>query len=329
MHKTEKGAERMKKKVSFIINPMSASGKTGQRWPSLAPKVSAAFPNSEFIFTRSAGEAETLAYKAIQDGSEQVVAVGGDGTMNEVLNGYVKANKSNHDHPVSIGLLAMGTGSDLCRSLGIPRRFEDAISVLKQAPQDVDCGRVTLGEKVRFFDNIASLGISGEIAKHFEKYGKTGAFSYITGLFKSARAYDKRGFSIDYRSPNQEWQHYELPDAFIAIIANAQYFGGGMHIAPKAIMNDGLFHCVLVKSVSALEIMRYLPSIFRGNHLKHPPFHDFHASEIKIKTTVPSWLEVDGEPCFQILPNQAVHLTVDSARLSLHLAQGAKAVHKA
>ena len=319
----------MNKKVSFIINPMSASGKTGKRWPSLATKVSAAFPNSEFIFTRTAGEAKLLTQKAIQQGSEQVVAVGGDGTMNEVLNGYFQNNSQNPEKKVSVGLLAMGTGSDLCRSLGIPRDFDEALSVLQKAPQQVDCGRVTLGDQVRYFDNIASLGISGEIARHFEKHGKTSAFSYITGLFKSARAYEKRSFSIDYLSPTQGWQHYDLPDAFIAIIANAQYFGGGMHIAPKAMINDGIFHCVLVKSVSALEITRYLPSIFKGKHLKHPPFHDFHASEIKIQASVPSWLEVDGEPCFQILPEQSLHLKVESARLPLHLAKSAKALHKA
>ena len=137
----------------------------------------------------------------------------------------------------------------------------------------MDCGRVTLGEQVRYFDNIASLGISGEIARHLKSTVKV-VLSAITGLFKSARAYAK-SFSIDYLNPNQDWQHYELPDAFVTVVANAQYFGGGMHIAPKAMMNDGLFHCVLVKSVSALEIMRYLRFDLQWKTLKTPTISRF------------------------------------------------------
>lgn len=329
---SSKEALSMQKKVTFIINPMSASGKTGQRWPSLAPKVSAKFPNSEFIFTQASGEAEQLTQQAIQNGSEQIVAVGGDGTMNEVVNGYFKS-RGESDAPtvsptVSLGLLAMGTGSDLCKSLGIPKSFEQALNILQEEPVLVDCGRVQLGDQVRYFDNIASLGISGDIARHFEEHGKDGAFSYVTGLFKSARAYAKRGFSMSYLDECGQWQDHEMPDAFIAIIANAQYFGGGMHIAPKAMMNDGLFHCVMVKSVSAFEIMRYLPAIFKGKHLKHPPFHDFQASEIKLSATVPSWLEIDGEPCFQILANQSVNLKVEKVCLALHLAPNTTALIK-
>ena len=308
------------RKTVFMINPMSASGKTALKWPSISTKASSMFPNSEFIFTNSAGEAEELTRKVIESGAESVIAVGGDGTLNEVVNGYFQSDDTPINSNVSLGVLPMGTGSDFCRSLGIPRQADKALEILKLAPRKIDCGIASVGEKRRFFDNIGSIGISGDIARHFEQHGKNGISSYVTGLFKSARRYEKRGFSIRYRTGTGAWESRELPDAFIAVIANGKYFGGGMSIAPQANLIDGLFHCILVKGMSGLEILRYLPSLFSGRHLKHPPFSDFKANEIEINVTAPSWLELDGEPSLEVTPTQPLTIKILQKTLNFHIA---------
>ena len=307
-------------KVAFIINPVSASGRTKKKWPSISTKVRLMFPDSDFIFTKSAGEAERLTRQVISRGVQSVVAVGGDGTLNEVVNGYFNSDDTPINPKVSIGVLPMGTGSDFCRSLGIPRDPIKALEILKHTPQKIDCGVAVVGEERRFFDNIGSVGISGEVAKHFEQHGKASIFSYVTGLFKSARRYEKRGFSIRFKTQEAAWKTRELPDAFVAIVANGKYFGGGMSIAPKAHLNDGLFHCVLVEGVTGTQIMRYLPSIFKGTHLRHPPFSDFETNEIEIKVTSPSWLELDGEPSLKVTPAKPLNIRVLKNRLNFHVA---------
>ncbi len=305
--------------TAFIINPQSASGKTGRRWPKLALKVSQRFNAPKFFFTESAGDGERLAREAFQSGAQTVVAVGGDGTMNEVLNGYFDTTGAVINPEASLGVLPMGTGSDLCRSVGVSRDPVEALSLLSEPPSHIDCGLVEVSEQRRYFGNIGSVGVSGEVAKYFEEHGKTGALSYISGLFKAASNYQKRGFSLRFKTLDGEVVEREIPDAFISIFAKGRYFGGGMKIAPKSMLTNGSLQCVLVRGVSGLEIMRYLPSIFAGKHLKHPPFSSLIASEVELSVTHDSWIELDGEPALKVTPEERAIIKVLPSRVLFHL----------
>lgn len=310
-------------KTVFIINPSSASGNTGRRWVKIAPKASALFPEVEFLFTERGGHGEELTRAAIREGAERIVAVGGDGTMHEVLNGYFGSDAAPLNPEVSLAVLPMGTGSDLCRSLGIPRDPITALELLKRPAVGLDCGQVTVGEEHRFFGNIGSIGISGEIARYFEEHGKNGAFSYVSGLFKSARTYQKRAFSVTLINAEGEEKRYQLPDAFIAIFANGCYFGGGMKIAPHAVLSSGDLQCILVRGVTGLEIMRYLPSIFMGKHLKHEPFTSDFAIRAELETNFESWIELDGEPALKLGAHQKALIQVCRSKILCHVGQGA------
>jgi YegS/Rv2252/BmrU family lipid kinase len=305
-----------------IINPHSASGKTGRRWPKVAPQVLKVLPQAEFIFTQRSGEATDLVRASLQDAPRIIVAAGGDGTVNEVVNGFFNQDGSVIQSEASLGVLPLGTGSDLCRSLGIPRNPLHAIELLTSDPRRIDCGRAEVNGRGRAFLNIASLGISGDIAQHFERHGKKGMMSYVSGLLSAARRYQDRGFHLRFNTsvtPDEsQWVERQLPSAFVLAIANGQFFGGGMHVAPEAILDDGLFQCVLVRGLSTLEIVRYLPPLFNGNHLKYSPFDALNAREVEISVTQETCLELDGEPALSISPGQRGSLKLLPQAILVH-----------
>jgi len=305
-----------------IINPQSASGKTGRRWPKVAPQLLAHLPQAEFVFTQHSGEATELVRAALSAGPRLIIAAGGDGTVNEVVNGFFDQSGMPLEPEASLGVLPLGTGSDLCRSLGVPRDPRQAIELLTCAPRQLDCGWAEVGNYGRAFINIASLGISSEIAQHFEEHGKNGMMSYVSGLLSAARRYQKRGFRLKFDiadvGAQPQWVERQLPSAFVLALANGQFFGGGMHIAPQAMLDDGLFQCVLVREISTLEILRYLPALFKGKHLRHPPFDALNAREVEISVTHDTRLELDGEPLLCLSPDQPGRLKILPQSIRVH-----------
>ena len=313
-------------KTVVIINPQSASGKTGKRWPRVAPKLLSVYPNAELLMNKESGEAATLAKNAVIDGANRVIAVGGDGTINEVLNGLIGSQGKPLNSNVSLGVIPMGTGSDLSRSLAIPKDPDLAIEALKSPAQPVDCGWAEVNGKGRAFLNIGSLGISSEVARHFEEYGKSGIVSYVSGLMRSAQRYSKRAFTLRFLDDDGSWQERQLPKAFVLAVGNGQYFGGGMHITPQAHMSDGSFQCVLVRDLTTLEIIRYLPSLFRGLHLKHAPFQSVFSKEVEVTVSHSTFMELDGEPTFELTPSSPGRIRVIPKAIRIHTGERAPAL---
>ena len=186
---------------------------------------------------------------------------------------------------------------------------------LDQEPIAVDVGWMTsLDSQSSFrgeaFLNVASLGLSGEVARHFEEHGKGGQLSYLKGIFTASRGYQNQPLHIRYQDQDHQWidVHQTI---YVCAVGNAQYFGGGMHITPEAKMNDGMFHLVMVGDLNGLDVLRYLPSLYKGTHLKHRKFRGVSTSCIEIhpKQNAHVWVEVDGEPSislparFEIKPN--------------------------
>ena len=243
------------------------------------------------------------------------------------MNGFFDDNGVALQSQASLGVLPLGTGSDLCRSLGIPRDPLQAIDLLTAPPHRLDCGWVEVENQRRVFLNIASLGISSEIAQHFEEHGKNGVMSYVSGLLSAAQRYQDRGFQLRFNvalaDAEPVWVDRQLPSAFVLALANGQFFGGGMHVAPQAMLDDGHFQCVLVRGLSTLETMRYLPSLFKGRHLKHAPFEALEACEIEITVTKETYLELDGEPVFALSPSHTGYVRTLSQAILVHAhAQG-------
>ena len=221
-----------------------------------------------------------------------MVAVGGDGTVNEVVNGL----QAEEGAPVDLAVIPRGTGVDFVRTFGIPTRLEDAVRVAVDGEtREIDLGRVAYrawsglqGEA--WFANIASAGMSGAIAKRTNE-GQSrlgGSASYLLAtlaVFVRWRPSEVR-VSVD-----DEIRGGRMQDV---IVANGRYFGGGMMICPEASPDDGLFDVLLLGDVTKADLVRTMPRIYRGTHLPHPKAELLRGTVVSVDADEPLPVELDG-----------------------------------
>jgi len=281
----------------FIVNPCSAAGRTAQRWSKLERRAMELFPAARVVFTTAPRHAEALAAQAAEEGITRIVSVGGDGTLSEVASGVLRAEAGER---VDIGLLSMGTGSDFARTLGVPRDGRQSLEQLASGGVcRVDAGRVRYvdhegTQRISYFCNVASFGISGLTDRYVQQASKLGGggISFAAGAVRSILSY--RAMPVELRLDGQRIHDGGL---VLAAAANGRYFGGGMQIAPMADASDGTLQVVIVREVGRLALLGQFPKLYRGTHLGHPAVH--HASGRRLEASAPDGVEVlldlDGE----------------------------------
>jgi YegS/Rv2252/BmrU family lipid kinase len=286
------------KDTLVIVNPASAGGRTGRRWPDVAGRLRAASLDFDTALTSRGGEAEELSRQAVREGRGLVVAAGGDGTINEVVNGFFEAGE-----PVAtgacLGVLPMGTGGDLRRTLGHPLDVEAAAAVLRAGrARTIDAARVTCagfgaGMVVRHFVNIADAGIGGDVVDRVNR-GRRVVNGEVTFLLASVRTlltWRNRPMRvvIDGRARDLVAQQ--------VVVANCQYFGGGMRVAPWAVPDDGLLDVVIAGDLGAWENVRGLRRIREGTHLDagNPKLSHALAERVEISSPELTRVDADGE----------------------------------
>ena len=291
-------------KVHVIVNPFSARGKTEDRWQSIKEVVHHYFKEFKYIFTEKPRQATEIAREVLRDGFDLIIGVGGDGTLNEITNGFFK--DGSHEvvnAEASLGIIPSGTGSDFIRFLKIPRDFRKSIPLIKNAGvRKIDVGKVTYtrpgGEKAgKYFINAADFGLGAEVCKTLFAIpsGKRSAFSYYKGLLSTIRTY--RGKDIKIIVDDRE----EIEGRFlIGAVANGRIFGGGMIIAPKAEPDDGYFDLVLVGDMKKFEIIRNSRLLYTGNIDKHPKVTVKRVKKLAVLPVSPGEgaevsIETDGE----------------------------------
>jgi len=299
----------------IIVNPASADGATGRAWPALASELRRHFGAFAVEFTKRGGEAVEIAEREARAGQRFIIACGGDGTISEVANGILRA-----DSGAELGVMPSGTGGDFRRTLGVPARAADAARSLREGKTSVmDAGRVTFtnerGEvESRFFVNVASFGMGGEVIRRVKSREGLhagaarllgGKLSFAAAALKSALTFEKPSVRVSLDGGAES----QLTVANFCV-ANARYFGGGMKIAPNAKLDDGLFDVIAVGDVSAATVLTNSYRLYLGTHLgmsevNHTRARRVHARAAKGDEVK---LEVDGElvgrlPAeFEILP---------------------------
>ncbi len=280
--------------TAAIVNPASAGGRTGRLWPDIA----AGLGRIQVRFTKGPGHATQLARELLQTGCERIVAVGGDGTANEVLNGFL-----DRDRPISanatLALIPMGTGADLARSLGIRSR-RDAMHALnggRPIPMDVGAARFrdhSGGMQSRYFANLVSFGMGGEVAARTRNrsrfLGGKAAFLYAT--LRVFLSYQPKRVELIFDGVTPGISHTVLNIA----VGNGRYHGGGMHICPFADMSDGLFEISVVDALGIWILARDLRFLYSPNLYAHPKAHHYRAAKVSGHSTERVLIEVDGEP---------------------------------
>lgn len=260
-------------------------------------------PDVEVRRTARKGDAVRFARTALRKGCEMIVAAGGDGTLNEVVNG-IGATTSD----IRLGLIPLGTGNDFARTLGLPTDLDEAIAVLAAGQtRAIDLIRVT-SDKVRYFVNVSAGGFSGLVNEKLTPAMKKtwGPLAYLrsaVAALPQLRAYrTKVSFTKGKRSTSSTLSLYNV------VIANGRYVGGGTLIAPRASIDDGLLDIILIKERSAAKLALLAAKVALGHHLSSDAIVFRRGAKVTVNSRPGMWFNVDGElvgnepATFEVLP---------------------------
>jgi diacylglycerol kinase (ATP) len=284
-------------KPFLIVNPASASGRTGRHFDAIARAVRAAVGDFECAFTRERGDGVRLAHEALAAGGQLVVAVGGDGTASEVIDG-IQSDPGARAPRTLFGFIPRGTGGDLRRTIGISQDVHGAARALAgRAEVVLDLGRIELtgpggARAVRHFANVAGLGVSGVVSRNVN-HGLRLPSGKLSFALASARALvGWRDQPVRWRLDGGPWEQGPIT---ALSVCNGRYFGGGMQVAPQARMDDGLFDVVLWQGFGLVDFLVKRPMLYDGTHVRLP-----NTRVVRART-------VEAEP----LDGAQVHLDVD------------------
>jgi YegS/Rv2252/BmrU family lipid kinase len=272
-----------------VVNPMAGGGRTGGAWPRLRDALTRAGLDFDWVATQAAGDGTRLARAGVRSGHRLVVAVGGDGTVNEVVNGLVGDDAG----PLATaGVILTGRGRDACRNFGVPRRMAEAAAALVDgidATFDLGLATWANGQR-RYFLGAAGAGFDAAVAARAASVGARGTLPYLFAVLATVRASQPTPATITadgtviWRTP-----------LLAAVVANARHVGGGMRIAPHADATDGVLDLVVLGALGRLEMIRWLPTIYWGGHLANPNIGTRRAATISIEAPTPLPTQLDGE----------------------------------
>jgi len=280
-----------------IINPAAGNGRARQRWPVLARALATAGLKFDCAFTNGPLQATTLARTALHAGAETIIVVGGDGTVNEVVNGFFEDGRPIAPH-ARLGVVCLGTGSDLIRSLHVPRGPAAGPVIAAGQTRAIDLGLATYTDEQgqrqsRYFVNAADLGLGGETARRVNRSSKAlgGFTSFLIGAVRSILAFQPKQVRFQIEDGPI---HEQLITMIIA--ANGRFVAGGMFIAPHADLTDGKFDVFIVDAVSKVDLIgNLLPRVYLGKHVSHPRVRHVRTSQLRVWSDDTVLVEMDGE----------------------------------
>ncbi len=309
-------------RTTVIVNPNSQGGKLRERWHEVSETLSRAFPFEEAM-TTGKGDATKLTREALRAGAERIVAVGGDGTINEVVNGFFE-NGVAIAPDASLGMIPFGTGGDFRRTLKLPTEVADAAAVIAANQRiKIDVGRLdfttmTGGAETRMFANIASFGVSGVVDRLVNESGKKlGRLSFMLATARATWSYKNQRVQLVLDGKDR----VEATINTVAV-ANGRYFGGGMMVAPNAEIDDGTFDVIAIGDLGFGELLTSGRRLFKGTHLAMDKVTARRAKLVEAEGIDPGSvieLDVDGEnpgklPArFEVVPS-ALWMVVPAGR---------------
>ncbi|NJD03442.1 MAG: diacylglycerol kinase family lipid kinase [Ruminiclostridium sp.] len=280
----------------FILNPAAGKGKTLKLVPAIKSYFAALNEDYKIEITKYPGHATEIAAQYSSQQPCRIYSVGGDGTLNEVLNGMAGSNSS-------LGVIPSGSGNDFIKSIDPDSPLNNIIArSVEGSAKLIDIARVN----GRYFINIASLGFDAQVAhttQHFKKLPLiTGKMAYILGIFTTILQRKTNMLEIGIDGGFIE------ADALLIAIGNGRYYGGGMMPVPEAEITDGMFDICLVDNISRMKILRLFPLYMKGQHGKISDVHFYKGKRVEIKSASPIAMNSDGEisivneAIFEILP---------------------------
>ena len=294
----------MKKDVNkswyVVVNPHAGGKKAQSDWPEIRKLLKAENINIESVFTEYQYHATELVKKAIQDvGYLNILVVGGDGTLNEVLNGIFQQDRFKTTD-ITMGVITVGLGNDWGRMYGMPSEYADQIKIRKSNNTFIqDVGKVSYfhknTEKTHYFMNIAGMGFDALVAKKTniaKQKGATGTFTYLFNLISGL-------FQFTYNNIKVENNGEQILSGkvFSMSVGLCSYNGGGMMQLPFAKSDDGLFDVTIIRKVSRIKVLRNIKNLYDGSFVKIKEVETFTGKQFTITAMPPRsvFLETDGE----------------------------------
>jgi YegS/Rv2252/BmrU family lipid kinase len=278
--------------IAAIVNPQAAGGKTGRRWPAISARLASRLGTVTTRFTTGPGHAIELTRELLDAGYSQIIAAGGDGTINEAANGFFRDGKPLRDD-ARLGLLPLGTGGDFRRSLGIEASLEPALEVLAAGKtRRIDMARAVFQGGERLFINLTSFGMGGEVAARSRNFlsplGGKLSFLYATAAVFFRYRPKRIRLTLDGREAG-------VFSPLNIATGNGRFHGGGMHVCPRAVMDDGLLEVTVIDHLGWFELARDLAVLYSDDIYRHPKAHHYRARKVEASCDEPVHLEVDGE----------------------------------
>ncbi|HEX9098491.1 MAG TPA: diacylglycerol kinase family protein [Candidatus Dormibacteraeota bacterium] len=283
--------------VLFIVNPSSGAGRAGREWSTIAGWLPSTGIPYEVATTTRPHEATEFAERAVRESRSVIVAVGGDGTLNEVVNGFFH-NGAPIPTTSRLAMVPLGTGGDFRRTLKIPLDPKAAIEVLRTGISrrlDAGCVSYTADDGstgVRHFINIADAGLGGEVVRRVNRGKKRlGTATFKVASFMALMAWKNKPMNVVVDGVSHDLKAMQV------VVANCQYFGGGMRMAPTASPTDGVFDVILVGNAGKIETIRGIGTIQNGAHLdEHNPHYQLmYGKRISVTSPQQVRIDLDGE----------------------------------
>lgn len=272
-----------------VVNPAAGGGRTERRWPGVRDALVRAGLDFDWVATRAVGDGVALARAGVRSGHDLVVAVGGDGTVNEVVNGVTGADGCPQ---ATTGAVLTGRGRDACRNFGVPSGISGAVDALVLGVEATfDLGVATWADgRRRYFLGAAGAGFDAAVAIRAASVRVRGTLPYLFAVLATVRTSRPREATVT-TDGTAVWRG----PLTAVIAANARHFGGGMRIAPHANPADGALDLVVLGALGRLEMVRWLPTIYWGGHLSNPRISTRRAATIAVDAPTPLPTQLDGE----------------------------------
>jgi YegS/Rv2252/BmrU family lipid kinase len=284
-------------RTAVIVNPVAASGRVGRQLDDIMQHVGRVLARHVLLLTQRPMHGRELVRRALEEGCERIVSVGGDGAHNEAVNGFFADGKLINPK-ACLSVLSYGTGSDLARTMGVPRGPRGIERLLEGRLHHCDIGRVEYAPTeggapaLRYFINVADFGAGGDVVRRVNgPLKRLGGFAaFLCSVLTTVAV---------YKAPDMELIIDGQPlngPVYNFLVANGQYYGGGMRAAPNADLDSGHFDAYVIGDVNRIEAVLNLPKLYRGNLLKRSDkVQFFQARRIEARASSQVLLNLDGE----------------------------------
>jgi len=282
----------------IVVNPRAKNGRAGEEWPELERIILDEYHGEfHFEFTSAPLHATALTRQALRDGYDVVVSLGGDGLVNEVVNGFFEERRATNPN-ATLGVLPFATGADFVKTVGIPRDFREAVRHLDAASTRscdlglISCESVDGQPLARYFINVAEFGVGADVVDRVNRTTKRfgGKVSFTWGILRTIPFYKNKiiSYTIDKAAETEARLNN-------FIVANGRYFGAGLKPAPNAEIDDGLFDISIIGDMGLFESVSNLGKLRDGTYLENPHVSSKRGTQVSARCSKPVLIEADGE----------------------------------